>query len=339
MKEALVGPAQRGQTGLDARLDRREGCIEASVMESEVLPSEKSKSSNLSPEDLRIARLRVPSALRNTSSRTISDPSMTSSGFGTGSNLLFGMKPEDIRSRRMLNPPDQPHRRSAPGGWGRFFAASLASLLLIHGVTAQGEQSAESVQAASVTGSTVNAGRASASVDNAGTVAPEKSEPDPNAYIIGEQDALVITVWKEKEISGGVVVRPDGKITVPLVGEIKAVGMTPVQLQSVLAEKLKPFVTVPQVTVAVTEIRSRKVYLIGHAAREGPFMINSSTTILQLIAQAGGLKDFAKRKKIYILRQNGKEQLHIPFNYNDAIKGTRPEQNILLEPGDTIVVP
>src|SRR5882672_7585496 len=99
----------------------------------------------------------------------------------------------------------------------------------------------------------------------------KKEEIDPTAYIIGEQDSLVITVWKEKDISGGAVVRPDGKITVPLVGEIKVVGMTPVQLQTLLAEKLKPFVTVPQVTVAVAEIRSRKVYLIGHAAREGPF--------------------------------------------------------------------
>src|SRR5215831_18410017 len=96
---------------------------------------------------------------------------------------------------------------------------------------------------------------------------------DPSAYIIGEQDSLMITVWKEKEISGAVIVRPDGKITVPLVGEVKAVGMTPLQLQTILAEKLKPYVTVPQVTVAVSEIRSRKVYLIGHAAREGPFTI------------------------------------------------------------------
>jgi polysaccharide export outer membrane protein len=167
----------------------------------------------------------------------------------------------------------------------------------------------------------------------------KKDHVDPNAYFIGEQDALVITVWKEKEISGGVVVRPDGKITVPLVGEIRVVGMTPIQLQSLLVEKLKPFVTVPQVTVAVTEIRSRKIYLIGHAAREGPFPINSTTTVLQIIAQAGGLKDFAKRKKIYILRQHGTEQTRFDFNYEQVIKGQHIEQNILLEPGDTIVVP
>ena len=174
---------------------------------------------------------------------------------------------------------------------------------------------------------------------SAGAIVEKQDQPDPNAYIIGEQDGLLITVWKEKELSGTAVVRPDGKITVPVLGEIKVVGMTPVQVQALLAEKLKPFVTVPQVTVAVNEIRSRKVYLIGHASREGPFMINSKTTVLQIIAQAGGLKDFAKRKKIYILRQQGTEQVRIPFNYDDTIKGKHREQKILLQPGDTIVVP
>jgi len=172
-----------------------------------------------------------------------------------------------------------------------------------------------------------------------GTEQGKKNPPDPKTYIIGEQDSLVITVWKEKELSGSVVVRPDGIITVPLVGEVKVVGMTPVELQSLLAEKLKPFVTVPQVTVAVTEIRSRKVYLIGHVPHEGSFMINSSTRVLEIIAQAGGLNDFAKRKKIYILRQQGGEQVRLLFNYDDVIRGKHPEQNILLEPGDTIVVP
>jgi len=167
----------------------------------------------------------------------------------------------------------------------------------------------------------------------------KKQDIDPSAYIIGEQDSLIITVWKEKELSGSVVVRPDGKITVPLAGEIKVVGMTPIELETLLADKLKPYVNVPQVSVAVSEIRSRKVYLIGHAGHEGPFTINSATTVLQLIAQAGGLKDFAKRKKIYILRRQGQEQVRIPFNYDNVIKGKDPDQNILLEPGDTVVVP
>lgn len=158
-------------------------------------------------------------------------------------------------------------------------------------------------------------------------------------YVIGEQDTLTITIWKEKDLSGTVVVRPDGKVTVPLVGEIKVVGMTPVQLQNTLTERLRPFITVPQVSVAVNQINSRKVYLIGQAMREGTFEINSSTTVLQIIAQAGGLRDFAKRKKIYILRQQGDKQLRYAFNYDNVIRGRNRDQNIQLQPGDTIVVP
>ena len=175
--------------------------------------------------------------------------------------------------------------------------------------------------------------------EKAAVPAPANGPPGPGDYVIGEQDNLTIMVWKEREISGSVVVRPDGKITVPLVGELKVVGMTPLQLQTILTEKLKPFVTVPQVTVAVNQINSRKVYLIGQVMREGTFEINSSTTVLQIVAQAGGLKDFAKRKKIYILRQEGSKQTRHNFNYDSVIRGNDIDQNIQLEPGDTIVVP
>lgn len=167
----------------------------------------------------------------------------------------------------------------------------------------------------------------------------KKADYDPKTYIIGEQDVLGIDVWKEKDISQTVVVRPDGKVTIPLVDEVYVVGLTPLQLQSLLEDKLKPFLTVPQVTVIVKEISSRKVYLMGQVGRTGPFLINSTTTVLQLIAQAGGLRDFAKRKKIYIMRsENGKTE-QFRFNYDEVIKGKRLEQNIVLRPGDTIVVP
>ena len=185
-----------------------------------------------------------------------------------------------------------------------------------------------------------------ANVPNAGkdekpNTAPEmkKADYDPTTYIIGEQDVLGIDVWKEKDISQTVVVRPDGKITIPLVDEVYVVGMTPLQLQSMLEDKLKPFLTVPQVTVIVKEISSRKVYLMGQVGRTGPFLINSTTTVLQLIAQAGGLRDFAKKKKIDIMRTvNGKTE-HYRFNYDEVIKGKNLQQNIVLRPGDTIVVP
>jgi polysaccharide biosynthesis/export protein len=161
----------------------------------------------------------------------------------------------------------------------------------------------------------------------------------PEDYVIGEEDMLTVNIWKERDLTGAVVVRPDGRITVPLVGEVKVVGMTPLQLETQLEEKLKPFITVPKVSVAVNQINSRKVYLIGQVMREGAFPINSSMTVLQVLAGAGGLRDFAKRKKIYILRKHGDEEIRFPFDYDAAIRGRNREENIRVEPGDTIVVP
>ena len=175
--------------------------------------------------------------------------------------------------------------------------------------------------------------------DVAATVARAKQQPSPSEYVIGEQDVLTITVWKERELSGSVVVRPDGKITLPLVDDIQVVGLTPAQLRAFLIEKLKPFVSIPQVTVAVTQINSRKVYLIGEVSKTGTFPINSSTTVLQILAQAGGLKDYAKRKDIYVLRNQEGKQVRYRFNYDEVIRGQNSQQNILLQPADTVVVP
>jgi polysaccharide biosynthesis/export protein len=169
--------------------------------------------------------------------------------------------------------------------------------------------------------------------------AVKADDPSLAGYIIGEQDVLEIDVWREKELSGTVTVRPDGKITVPLVGEINVVGMTPQQLQEALMEKLQPFVTAPQVTVSVKEINSRKIYLIGQVGRPGVFRINSTTTVSQIIAEAGGLRDFAKRKKIYVLRNQNGVEVRLPFNYDDVIKGQKDSKDIVLKPGDKIIVP
>lgn len=158
-------------------------------------------------------------------------------------------------------------------------------------------------------------------------------------YRIGEQDVLMVTVWREPELSGPVMVRPDGKITIPLVNEVAVVGMTPEQLQNMLTEKFHSFVTVPKVTVTVREINSRKVYVIGQVGKEGAYPINSTTTVLQIIAEAGGLREYANHKRIYVLRNNSGKQVRFPFNYDEVIKGRNYSQNILLLPGDTIVVP
>jgi len=168
-----------------------------------------------------------------------------------------------------------------------------------------------------------------------------KNADDPAlvGYTIGEQDVLQIDVWKEKEISETVVVRPDGKIAIPLVNEIYVVGMTPLQLQQLLTEKLEPFVNVPQVTVSVREISSRKVYVTGQVIHPGVLHINSTTTVYEIIAQAGGLRDFAKRKKIYVLRKVAGQEVRLPFNYDAFIKGQPNGRDFVLQPGDSIIVP
>ena len=172
-----------------------------------------------------------------------------------------------------------------------------------------------------------------------GTSSTVAQAHSPADYVIGEQDVLTIVVWKERDLSGTVTVRPDGKITLPLVNEIKVVGMTPAHLQVLLTEKFKPFLTVPQITVEVNQINSRRVYLIGEVQKTGTYVLNSTTTVLQVIAEAGGFRDFAKPKDIYILRNQGGKQTRYPFNYPDVIRGKKAEQNIVLQPGDLIVVP
>ena len=159
-------------------------------------------------------------------------------------------------------------------------------------------------------------------------------------YTIGPQDVLAINVWKEPEISRTVPVRPDGKISLPLVGDILASGHTPVQLKREIAERLKNYLSDPEVTVIVQSVNSRRFNVVGGVASPGTYDLTKRMTVLDAIAQAGGPVDFAKVKKIYILRllKNG-ERLRILFNYKQVIKGKNFHQNVDLEPGDTIVIP
>jgi polysaccharide biosynthesis/export protein len=169
---------------------------------------------------------------------------------------------------------------------------------------------------------------------------PNNSLADSKAYVIGENDILDIDVWKEKEISRTIPVRPDGKISLPLIGEIQASGMTPLQLQDDIAHRLKAFLANPEVTVIVTDPRSHHFNIMGQVAKPGAYALSESMTVLDAISVAGGFRDFAKETKIYVLRtMPGGSQVRLPFNYKDAIKGKKPENNVLLKPGDTIVVP
>jgi len=169
-----------------------------------------------------------------------------------------------------------------------------------------------------------------------------KSAPGvrPESYVIGAEDVIDVYVWKEPDMSKTIPVRPDGMISLPLVGEVKAAGYTPVQLQDVLADAMKKYVSDPQVTVVVEKIASLNFNIVGEVNHPGYFPLTRRMTVLDAIALAGGFKDFAKTKKIYVLRTaaNGAEQ-RLPFNYNQVIKGQNPQQNIELQPRDTIVVP
>jgi polysaccharide export outer membrane protein len=162
----------------------------------------------------------------------------------------------------------------------------------------------------------------------------------PDSYIIGAEDVLTVFVWKEPDMTKTVPVRPDGMISLPLIGEIKAAGYTPVQLQDVLAESMKKMISDPQVTVVVEKIGSLNFNIVGEVNHPGYFPLTRRMTVLDAIAMAGGFKDFAKSKKVYILRTaaNGSQE-RLPFNYKAVIKGQNPQQNIELLPRDTIVVP
>jgi len=158
-------------------------------------------------------------------------------------------------------------------------------------------------------------------------------------YRIGPQDVVQIDVWKEPEITRTIPVRPDGKISLPLVNDVQAAGLTAMQLAGVIREGLTKYLTNPQVTVTVTMINSRRVYITGEVSRTGALPLLPNMTVLQALSTAGGFTPFAKMKDIYILRIENGRQTKYPFHYKDVVKGKRQEENILLQPNDVIVVP
>jgi polysaccharide biosynthesis/export protein len=183
-----------------------------------------------------------------------------------------------------------------------------------------------------------NAAQAAPGSDPAAS--PGISKPTGDAYVIGADDQLAISVWKEPDISKTVPVRSDGKISLPLVGEVVAAGKTPPQLEAEITERLKSFITDPEVTVMVLEINSEKFNILGQVVKPGAYPLTASTTIVDAIAAAGGFRDFAKKKAIYILRKNAAGvEAKIAFNYEDYIKGKNTSQNVSLLPHDTIIVP
>ena len=210
--------------------------------------------------------------------------------------------------------------------------ATVAVLLLFVGVGG-----AQSSKKTTTTGAILDNTSAS------GQVTPTR--PDPagargDDYLIGPEDVLSISVWKDPELSGSVPVRPDGRITVPLLGELVASGQTPSQLAAEIRGKLKNYVVDPEVQVIVTQVKSHSFNVVGKVMKPGAYDLAKPTTILDSVALAGGFQDFAKLNKIYVLRKmpDGSQKM-LPFDYKLVIKGRRLDQNIELQSGDTVVVP
>ena len=176
------------------------------------------------------------------------------------------------------------------------------------------------------------------SVSKAIPQAATKAHDD--GFVIGNGDVLAISVWKQPDLSRSIPVRSDGKISLPLIGEVQATGQTPLKLEDELTKKYQPFLNEPEVTVIVEQINSEKFNILGRVAKPGSYPLVNPTTVLDAIALAGGCRDFAKQKSIYILRKmpNGTET-RMPFNYQDVIKGKNTAQNVELQAHDTVVVP
>ena len=170
-------------------------------------------------------------------------------------------------------------------------------------------------------------------------VVPSIAQTQSSSYIIGPNDLLTIHVWREPDLTQDVSVLPDGRITFPLIGEIMAQGRTVSELKMAITEKIKNFVTTPEVTVIVRESRSRIIHTIGQVNSPGPQLMAPNMTVLQAISAAGGFAEWANRKKILIIRREGDKEIQLRFNYKEFISGKNIKQNIVLKPNDTIVVP
>ena len=213
----------------------------------------------------------------------------------------------------------------------QWLPCSLACLLLAGYAGAQTQLASDASSKALVPADVSSATAAG------GTSLPK---PHDNEFVIGNGDVLAINVWKQPDLTRSVPVRSDGKVSLPLIGEIKATGQTPLKLEEEITTKFQPYLADPEVTVIVEQINSEKFNILGRVAKPGSYPLVNPTTVLDAIALAGGTKEFAKQKGIYILRRypDGKED-RLPFNYQDVIKGKNTAQNIDLQPRDTIVVP
>ena len=158
-------------------------------------------------------------------------------------------------------------------------------------------------------------------------------------YVIGPEDVLYINVWREDTLTRSILVRADGKISMPLIDDVQAAGLTPLQLKQNITDKLKQFIDNPNVSVVVTEANSFKVFVTGEVRTPGVYRLKSETTLLQIIPMAGGFTEWANQKKITVIRKEGGKEKRITANYKKILEGDDPTSNVVLKPGDTVVVP
>ena len=161
----------------------------------------------------------------------------------------------------------------------------------------------------------------------------------PPGYVIGPEDVLTILFWRDKDMSGDVVVRPDGKISTPLLNDVQAAGLSPDELRVRINEEASRYIEDPNATVVVKQINSRKVFITGEVEKPGAYVLTGPMTVLQLIANAGGFKEYAKRGDVVIMRTESGRQIQLKFDYRAVVAGRKLQQNVELKPGDTVVVP
>ena len=211
--------------------------------------------------------------------------------------------------------------------------ASVAIVLLACALVAAAQTDSKSVNKLTDSEAVIASGKPNGPSRTAANAVSEE-------FVIGTGDVLAINVWKEAEVSRVVPVRSDGRISLPLVGEIQAGGRTAKQLEAEISTKLKDYVSEPEVTVIVQEIKSQKFNVLGMVMKPGSYVLTNPTTVLDAIAMSGGFRDFAKQKDIYVLRRAADgSQSRLPFNYKDVVKGHKSTQNVVLQSNDTIVVP
>jgi polysaccharide biosynthesis/export protein len=220
------------------------------------------------------------------------------------------------------------------------FCSILATVLVTISAAAVAQAPQKTVATPATSAPTVNASpeqTAAQPPTPAQTPGNNTGALDTNRYVIGAEDSLQVTVWKEPTLSGTVPVRPDGMISLNLVGDMRAAGSTPMSLAADISQRLKKYIQDPVVTVVVLGVNSQRIFTVGELNKVGPVMLTPGMTPLQAIVSAGGLTQFANAKHIYILRTVAGKQQKIPFNYKQALKGDN--QGVSLVPGDTIVVP